>query len=338
MESNNDSEFLPSSEVLASFRQVADTKIRPLGRAFWEKLDITEDKTTHLASRLRQREAVTRLIKDDLGQKLLTFGIFYFTTFFFTLCLIVSLSSLSYDSGVSDKLKIIVASNGVYYSFIMMLGLFYPLARKVRWPLTVVAFLFITLWPLIHDRVLALVSLKAVLLLAATVLIPASLIFINATRTGRRLLSQLAETRQHNKEENSNREEFVKRVEEMFPAQGNRLQVMVRRFFLRSAARVAFSILINDEYTDRKGALLEFTKRQKFKDSMGRLTGAVWIASALAYLILPQIPEVEMISSAAVGVLPVYYFSMLIMNAVDEASEEALTDVAELIKSNTELG
>jgi hypothetical protein len=39
----------------------------------------------------------------------------------------------------------------------------------------------------------------------------------------------------------------------------------------------------------------------------------------------------------AASVLPVYYFSMLIMNAIDEAREEALTDVAELIKPDAKL-
>ncbi len=46
MEIINDSEFLASPEALASFRHSIDTKIRPLGRTFWEKLDFTEDKTT----------------------------------------------------------------------------------------------------------------------------------------------------------------------------------------------------------------------------------------------------------------------------------------------------
>lgn len=334
MESINDSEFLPSSEALASFHHSADTNIRPLVRAFWDKLDLSEGKATDLASRLRQQEAVTRLIKNDLDQKLQTFGILYAGTFFFVLGLIFFVSRISYYSSVSGKLMIIVVANVAYYSFIMMLGLFYPLARKVKWPLTVAAFLLITLWPLVHDRALALVPLSAVLSLAVF-LIPASLIFINATRTGRRLWSWLVEERKRNGEENRNREEFLKRVMGMFPVPEGNLRTFIRRRFLRSALRVAFSILKCEEIIDKKGALLEFAKRQKFKDSMGRLTGAVWIVGSLAYLILPRIPEIEMISSWAAGVLPVYYFSMKIMNAVDDEREKMLTDVAELIKPNT---
>lgn len=338
MESINDGEFLPSSEALASFRHGADTKIRPLGRVFWEKLDLSEGKATNLASRLRQREAVTRLAKDDLGQKLQTFGILYAGTFSLVLGVIISWSRISYYSGLSGKLQIIVVSNMAYYSFVMMLGLFYPLARKVKWPLTVAAFLFIMLWPFVHDRALALVPPAVVLPLGVTFIVPASLIFICATQTGRRLWGRLMEVRRRNGEENSNREEFVKLIVGMFPIPEGKLRLLVRKIFLRSASRVAFSILNSDEYVDKRGALLEFAERQKFRDAMGRLTGAVWAVAALAYLILPRILEVEMISSAAVGVLPVYYFSMLIMNAVDEAREEALMDVAELIKPNTELG
>jgi hypothetical protein len=329
----NDQEFLPDPESLSPFGHGADTRIHPLGRDFWEKLDLSDAKAAELTARLRQREAVTRLIKDDLELKLQTFGIPYFVAFTLVIGAIASVSKLSYYPRLSDKLTIIVASNGLYYSFIMMLGLFYPLARKVKWPFPVAAFLFIILWPFIQDRVLALVSPTAVLLLAATVIIPISIILINGTRSGREAWSRLTKLRRDNMQENSNREQFVKRVEEMFPTQGSKFRALLRGVFLRSASRVSFSILTSDEYADRKGALLEFAKRQKFKDSMGRLTGAIWIACSLIYLILPQIPEVEMISSAAVAVLPVYYFAMLIMSVIDEEREEVLTDVAELIKS-----
>jgi hypothetical protein len=257
--------------------------------------------------------------------------------FFLILGLNLFVSPISYYSGVPGKLMMISVANVVYYSFIMMLGLFYPLARKVKWPLTASAFLLITLWPFVHDQAMALVPPAAVLSLAVS-LVPASLIFINATRTGRLHWGRLMEIRRHNGEENSNRKEFEKRVMGMFPIPDGKIRAFIRRMFLRSALRMTFSILNCEEIVDKKGALLEFAKRQKFQDSMGRLTGAAWIVGSLAYLILPQIPEVDMISSWAAGVLPVYCSSMKIMNAVDDEREKVLAEVAELIKRDAELG
>lgn len=336
MENINDSEFIPSAEALAAYRHEADTNIRPLSKAFWEKLDLSECQVARLASLLRQQEAVTRFVKNYLEQQLQSFGIVYAGACFSVLGLIYLVSHIFYHSGVSKKLMIIAVANIAYYAFVMMLGMFYPLARKVKWYLTVSAFLFITLSPLVHEQALALVPPAAVLSLVV-LLIPASLIFITATQTGRRLWGQLEEVRRRNAEENSNRKEFMKRVMRKFPIPESRLRAFIRRMFLRSALRLAFPILNCEEIVDRKRALLEFAGRQKFKDSMGRLTGAVWMVGSLAYLILPQIPEIDMISSWAVSVLPVYYSSMKIMNAVDNEMEKVLTEVAELIRPNAAL-
>lgn len=337
METINDPEFIPGAEALASFRREADANIRPLGRAFWERLDLSEGKIADLASRLRQQEAVARFVKNYLEQQLQSFGIVYAGACFSVLGLINLVSPIFYHSGVSDKLMIVAVANAAYYTFVMLLGLFYPLARKVRWPLAVAAFLFITLWPLVHDQALALVPPAAVLSLVVP-LVPAALIFVTATRTGRRLWGRLVEVRRRNMEENGNREEFLKRVMGKFPVPECRYRAFVRRMFLRSALRLAFPILRCEEITDKKGAVLEFARRQKFQDSMGRLTGMVWIVGSLAYLILPRIPEVELISSWAAGVLPVYYCSMKIMNAVDNEREKVLTEVAELIKPGVDVG
>lgn len=331
MEIVSDGEFLPSPEALASFRNKADTNTRPLSRAFWEKLDLSEGKAADLVSRFRQEEAVTQFVKNYLEQQLQSFGILYAGACFFVLGFNYLWSLIFYHSGVSNRLMIIAVANIAYYSFIMMLGLFYPLARKVRWYLTVAVFLFIMLWPLVHDQALALMPPPAVLSLVVS-LILALLIFITATRTGRSLWRRLEEVRRRNAEVNSHREEFMKRVMRMFPIPEGKLRAFIRRIVLKSALRLAFSILNCEEIVDKKRALLEFVRRQKFQDSMGRLTGTVWIVGSLAYLILPRISEIEMISSWAAGVLPVYYCSMKIINAVDNEREKVLTEVAELIK------
>jgi hypothetical protein len=336
MGTNNDGEFLPSPEALELFRLEADANVRPLGRDFWERLDLSEDKSADLVSKRLQDKAVTRFVKNYLEQQLQSFGILYAVTCFSVLGLNYLWSLIFYHSGVSKKLMIIAVANIAYYSFIMMLGLFYPLARKVRWQLTVAAFLFITLSPLVHEQALALVPPVAVLALVVS-LIPASLIFITATRTGRRLWSRLEEVRRRNAGENSNREEFMKRVTGMFPVPEGRIRAIIHRMILRSALRLTFQILRCEEIKDTKGAILEFAKRQKFQDSMGRLTEAAWIVGSLAYLILPKLPEIEMLSAWAAGVLPVYYCSMKIMKAVDNKREKVLTEAAELIKPSAGL-
>ena len=337
METINDGEFIPSAEALASFRHEAGTNIRPLSRAFWEKLDLSESKVADLVSRHRQQEAVTRYVKNYLEQQLQSFGILYAVACFSILVLIYLVTRSFFGTGVSSKLIVTGIANVAYYTFVMLLGLFYPLARKVGWPRTAAAFLFIVLWPLVHDQALAVVPAAAVLSLVVS-LIPASIIFVNATPTGRRLWGRLVEVRRRNMEVNGNREEFIKRVMGKFPVPEGRCRAFIRRMFLRSALRLAFPILNCEEIVDMKGALLEFARRQKFQDSMGRLTGAVWIAGSLAYLILPRIPEVELISSWAAGVLPVYGCTMMIMNAVDNEREKVLTEVAELIKPDVDVG
>jgi hypothetical protein len=333
----NDGEFLPSPEVLAPFRHEAGANVRPLGRDFWERLDLSEDKSADLVSKHRQDKAVTRFVKNYLEQQLQSFGILYAAACFSVLGLNYLGSLIFYHSGVSDKLMVIAVANIAYYGFIMMLGLFYPLARKVRWQLTVAAFLLITLLPLVQDQALALMPPAAVLALVVP-LIPASLIFITATGTGRSLWGRLKEVRRRNAEENSNREEFMKRVTGMFTVPEGRIRAFKRRMILKSALRLAFPILRCEEIEDKKGAILDFAKRQKFQDSMGRLTEAAWIVGSLAYLILPKLTEIDTISSWAAGVLPVYYCSMKIMKAVDNEREKVLTEVAELIKSGTDVG
>lgn len=331
MGTNNDGEFLPSPEALAPFRHEAETNVRPLGRDFWERLDLSENKSAGLVSERRQDKAVTRFVKNYLEQQLLSFGILYAVACFSVLGLNYLWSLIFYQSGVSDKLTIIAVANIAYYTFVMMLGMFYPLARKVRWQLVVAAFLFVTLSPLAQDQVFALVPPAAVLALVVS-LIPASLVFITATRTGRRLWGRLEEVRRRNAEENSNREEFMERVTGMFPAPEGRVRAFIHGMILKSALRLAFPILMCEEIEDKKGAVLEFAKRQKFQDSMGRLTGAAWVVGSLAYLILPKLTEIDTISAWAAGVLPVYGCAMMIMNAVDKEREKLLTEVAEIIK------
>lgn len=333
----NDGEFLPSPEALAPFRHEADTNVRPLGKDFWEGLDLSENKSGGFVSKRRQEKAVTRFVKNYLEQQLQSFGILYAVACFSALGLNYLGSLIFYHSGVSDRLIMIAVANIAYYSFIMMLGLFYPLARKVRWQLTVAAFLFITLSPLVQDQALALVPPAAVLALVVS-LLPASLIFITATRTGRSLWSRLEEVSRRNAEANSNREEFMKRVTGMFPVPEGRVRAFIHRMILRSALRLAFPILMCEEIEDKKGAILEFAKRHKFQDSMGRLTGAAWVVGSLAYLILPKLTEIDTISAWAAGVLPVYGCTMMIMNAVDNEREKILTEVAELIKLGVDVG
>lgn len=67
----NDGEFLPGPEALVSFLHEADTNVRPLSRAFWERLDLSEDMAAGLVSKRQQEKAVTRFVKNYLEQQLL---------------------------------------------------------------------------------------------------------------------------------------------------------------------------------------------------------------------------------------------------------------------------
>lgn len=333
MDEITDNEYLPNQEALGPFRADANREAPALDHSFWLQLDLSEQRADELADVKRQREAVGKLIKKDLAQKLQQFYAVYFVTFFLIVFVGAFVSRYLPEFRQPDKLKLILAANGVYFCFLMTLSLFYELKQLVKWYFSLGTFILLAIGPFIYERYLLSVPLNTLgLVIAAIVLVLFSICFFTISHTGKRLKASIWRTREKNSKENLKRTEFVNRLLDFIPIEGGRLRKLLHRWFIKYAAHTAYSVLTCDDCKRKKVALQEFKERHRFKDSMGRLATVVWIAGSIAYLYLNIIPEVEAIPAAAASVLPVYSLSMLIMDQIDEKRDKALADVIELIK------
>lgn len=84
MDQIDDMEGFPDQDSLLSFREGDKNNAERKPLEVSRKLDLTADKVREVVARRRQQEAVRKLLKDDLAQKLLSFFIIYVVT-----CMIV---------------------------------------------------------------------------------------------------------------------------------------------------------------------------------------------------------------------------------------------------------
>jgi hypothetical protein len=329
----DDSEHLPDQAALGRYRPEAKSEAPALDPLFWRQLDLSNQKASELVDGLQQREAVVGLIKKDLAQKLQHFYLIYYVTFF----LIVFLGALFFrlfpDFRQPEQLKFILAANGIYFSFLMIVSFFYELKQLIKWYFVLGTFTLLALSPLIYERGLIRIPLNTLgWSIAAIVTILFLTSFFSISHKGKSLKASILRIREKNSTENRKRTEFVDGIIEFLKIRGGKPRVRLRKWLIGYAAHTAYSVLTCSDCKQKKKALQEFKERYKFKDSMGRLATVVWIAGAIAYLFINKIPEIEAIPVAAASVLPAYSLSMLIMEQLDEERDKALAEMIELIK------
>jgi hypothetical protein len=328
-----DRECSPDQEALADFGITPCRERCLLTTDFWRNLTLSHEKAADLRHAQRQREAVDRLIKEDLAQKLQKFNILYFVTFFLFASLGAVASRYVPALRQPEKFKIILGSNGIYFGFLMLLSLLYELKLSARWYFSLGTLILLASSPLVYDEFLAAAATRPLFwpVVATMLLLLTCFFIIFHKRKG--LLARLSKIRQRNEEERLKRAEFERRISKLFSIHGKSIGAWVRRSAIKSAANILYSVLSCEACVDPKSALEDFKSQHRFKDPMGRLGTAVWTAAALVYMFLPTIPEVEAVPAVAASVLPVYAASMLIMDQLDEVRDRALDDVIKLIRS-----
>jgi ABC-type multidrug transport system fused ATPase/permease subunit len=327
---------MPDAEALASFRIDDNSAVPALAAEFWQKIDLSKERAETITESHLQHDAVMRLAKDYLAQKLQEFHILYFITFFSVLFLGAFLYRYLPPLRQPEKFKMIIASNGIYFLFLSMLSLIYGLKQRVKWYLALGTFSLLMLSPFIYERFVLPATLKAVIGIALVLSVIFLIYFFKVTRTGKQLAADALRLRHRNHLENLKRDEFVSRVMEFFLSEVKTHNTFHRRLLLKSALRAAYPVLACEECQDKKAALQEFRELGKFKDSMGKLGTVVFTAAALAYLFIFSIPELQAIPVAVASVIPIYTLSILIMSEIDKARDKALDDVIKVINSRVE--
>lgn len=337
-----DAECRPDQEALAYFygkKSIGQLRV-PLN--IWLKLDLSPEKARELVTGRQQHEAVWRLVKDNLAKKLMALFIMYCVICVIAMCLKVVLTRPISGSRIQYGFLVFAASNFIYIGFLMLLSFSYGLYTEFGWRIALSVASVVMILPFVYQQIIMPDPLVIVALsVAAIFVIP---MVTKRARLWKRLRFSLAKERLKNTEENSNRADFRNKVEEFFRVADEKSRQRwlhrhvfkwLRRWIIKSAVDITYTILTDDNFADRKGALEEYMKRHRLKDSMGRLATVVWIGGALAYLIFPLSLWAEDASLAAVSVLPLYAAAMFVMEQIDEAQDEVFLELSQLMISKS---
>jgi hypothetical protein len=298
-------------------------------------LILSDSNARELTDARKQREAVFKIVKDDLSRKLNSLFIIYsILVVLISTAIFIRALVLPQLGGIADAM-IFFAANGLYFCFLMLLSFAYELYLRTRWHIalvTVAFFLLVTVMQpvltITKPRLLvgSVAGAMFFLLLAG---------FLKRTQTGKRWRSFIKKTQKNNQKTNEDREAYKKRAIEFLLRGQDKMPAHRRHtleIILRSALNVTYTIRETKECVDQKGAVEEFVKRHRFRDSMGRLAAAMWVAGALGYMILP-IPEAAGTAYlVTLKVLPVYGAVLFMIERFDEAREKAFAEVLKIIE------
>lgn len=313
-----------------------------------QKLELTAEKFDKVAAMRNQRSAVRGLMKDGLAQKLISFHILYVAVFLVLLFLraLVSRSVPGFKN--PDAFTVFFAANFIYLGFLMLLSLAYGIYRELGWPvaaviIAILAGILPTLFEkaVLFERVVSM-TIPTFAILSSVAIIAVGLV-IKRTTLWSRLMRRLAEVRRVNLKDNQDRMAFRTEVEGFLlggRGSGRTARVNVfgrlRRAIGYCPVDVLYFVLTRPGFPDKKGALGEYAKQHRFKDAMGRLAAAVWVAGALAYIIFPESLWGGEAALAAVNVLPVYAALMFVMDRLDDADEDVFRELDLLIRTEEE--
>ncbi len=333
MQPDQNSEFTPDQGALSPTAEGAiHTGTGREGGA--RGLLLTGKKAAELSQARAQREAVLKIVKDDLASKLNSFYILYYIVLLVS-CAAIALRIVLLPSDEGwGYLAFFFIANGVYFTFVMLLSLSYELYLRVGWHASLAAAALILLFPKIQPYLTVSRPLISAASVAAAMLLLFGIGFLRRAAAGKRLRAALKELRRGNRQKNENRNQFVSEAVEFLSRDEPKARFprrTVRRFVRESAAGVAFSIKEDSQCLDKVESLEEFVKQHRLRDAFGRLAVAVGVASALAYAVFPLSDVAEAVSHVALKVLPVYGAALFVMDRFDEAREVALGELQRVI-------
>jgi hypothetical protein len=294
-------------------------------------MNLSPRKAEELSAVRCLRSAVQKLVKEDLAWELQIFFIVCYAIMLATCVAIVVVSKL-FGFDARGYLLGFFVPNCIYLCFLMALSLVYEVYIRTRWfiALAVTFALGSLTWLLswLADHA-SRTSLALVLSVVVIALIGVG--FTLRTPTGKRWLTLLARARRENEtkgETRSRAEAYIRKA----LGTGGGGRSLLRWLALRSVVRVAYSLSNID---DPKGALEEFVRRHRFKEAMGRLGAAVFIAYGLCHIVVPIRELAELVSLGA-KVVPVYALAIFLAERFDEARDELFADLLILLEPTSE--